>query len=126
MQSKVLFFLFALSFILSSCANPQQPESAIITGKIKGTGSQKITLKSGPIALIDSWIDRVAVGDSIMKTNEDGTFRIKVSLKEPDFFILSKGSQEVQFFLSPKDSLHIDFTSEEIFSGTDAKANIHL
>jgi acetyl esterase/lipase len=111
---------------LFSCTTNQKPNFAVITGKVDVNWSKTIKLKSGAITLTDSWIDRINIGDSIINLNDDGTFKIKLPLEKSNFYSLSHESNEIQLFLSPNDSLHIDFSSETLFSGTNEKLNNHL
>ncbi len=125
-NTKLLSLLCGLGFALTSCVNPQKTESALLTGKVTVNWSNTIKLSSGAVTLTDSWIDRLSPGDSIIELNPDGTFRIEIPLEKEDFLRLSHESNEVEYFLSPGDSLHIDLSSEEIFSGDKEALNKHL
>ncbi len=122
---KISLFL-GLSIALLSCNTKHKTDSAVITGKVNINWSKTMKLASGAVTLTDSWIDRLSVGDSIIDLNSDGTFNIKLSVDKPGFYSLSHQSNEVELFISPNDSLHIDFTSETPFSGTSATINDHL
>lgn len=126
MNTKIVYILLGLSIALFSCTNNQKIDSAVITGKVDINWSKKIKLKNGAISLVDPWINRVNIGDTIINLNVDGTFQIKLPIKKADFYTLSHESNEIQLFLSPNDSLHIDFNSETIFSGRGEKQNNHL
>ena len=126
MNNKLVYVLFTISIVLFSCSNNPKTNSAIITGKVNINWSKTIKLSNGAITLTDSWIDRINIGDSIINLNADGTFKIKLPIKKPDFYSLSHESNEIQLFLSPNDSLHIDFNSEIVFSGKGGKQNNHL
>ena len=126
MNTKIVYILLGLSIALFSCTNNQKIDSAVITGKVDINWSKKIKLKNGAISLIDPWINRVSIGDTIINLNVDGTFQIKLPIKKADFYTLSHESNEIQLFLSPNDSLNIDFNSKTIFSGRGEKQNNHL
>lgn len=100
--------------------------STVISGKVDVNWSSSVKLSNGAITLTDSWIDRLAPGDSKFEVDEEGKFRLEVQITEPDFYRIAHESNEVEFFISPGDSLYIDFNAEAIFSGTNGKINDHL
>ncbi len=126
MTTKALFILLSINFAFCSCTSKQKTDSAIITGKVDVNWSKTIKLRNGAVTLIDSWIDRLSIGDSIIDLNPDGTFRIELPLKESDFYTISHESNEIDLFISPKDSLYIDFNDEKMVSGKGAEHNNHL
>ncbi len=126
MNTKMLYIILALSIVLLSCETNQKTDTAIITGKVDINWSKTIKLRNGAVLLIDPWIDRLSIGDSIINLNDDGTFRIELPVEKPDFYTISHESNDVELFLSPNDSLHIDFNSETVFSGKGEKQNNHL
>lgn len=126
MNTKIQYIILGLSIALFSCTTDQQTKSAIITGKVDINWSKTIKLRSGAVTLTDSWISRLSVGDSIINLNDDGSFRIELPLEKPGFYALSHESNEIELFLSPNDSLNIDFNSETVFSGKGEKQNNHL
>ncbi len=126
MKTNSLFVLLALSISLFSCNTTQEPKTAIITGKVDINWSNTLTFRNGPVPLTDSWIDRIEIGDSIINLNDDGTFEIKVSLDTPDFYVLSHESNIVELFVSPEDSIAVDFNADTVFSGKGAAQNNHL
>ncbi len=126
MKTHLIYVLLGLSTALFSCTTQPKAETAIITGKVDVNWSNTMKLSNGAITLTDSWIDRLNVGDSIIDLQADGSFKIKLSLEKPDFYSLSHELSQVDIFLSPSDSLYIDFTSETLFSGTGAMINDHL
>ncbi|MDC8003415.1 alpha/beta hydrolase [Aureisphaera galaxeae] len=126
MNTKILYLLIGVCIALTSCTTQQEAEPAIITGKVNIYWSNTIKLASGPVTLTDSWIDRLSVGDSIIDLNEDGTFKIELLVDKPNFHSLSHETNSVELFLSPGDSLHVDFTSETLFSGIGGQLNNHM
>ena len=123
---KTLCLFIGLSTALLSCQTQAYTNSAIISGKVDVQWSNTIKLSNGAVSLVDPWIDRLNVGDSIIELAVDGTFKIKLQLDKPDFFTLSHQSNQVELFVSPNDSLYIDFNAETVVSGTGEKINTHL
>jgi len=127
MKNKLFYLLLGLNLVLLSYTNKQKTDlsipinknsfytvkqkvdTAIITGKVNINWSKTIKLKSGAISLIDSWTNRLALGDSLINLNDDGSFKIKLAITKSDFYRLSHENNEIQVFLSLNDSLHIDF-----------------
>ncbi|MEL7271402.1 MAG: alpha/beta hydrolase [Bacteroidota bacterium] len=120
--------LFAGLFLMGilQCAAQDTSHATVITGKVNIHWSNTLKLSSGPVTLTDAWIDRLNPGDSIIKLDDDGSFVISLSLQKPDFYRLSHESNEVELFLSPTDSIHIDFTAETMVTGSSAAVNQHL
>ena len=58
--------------------------------------------------------------------SENGEFAITIPLQQADFFTISHENKKLELFLSPTDSLHLDFTSKELITGTSAAINNHL
>ena len=122
MNTKVILLLLGLSsIVLFSCSTKQPIKPAILIGKVDVNWSKTIKLSNGAITLTDSWIDRLNVGDSIINLEADGSFKIKLPIEKPDFYTLSHEYNEVELFISPNDSLYIDFNSETVASGTSEK-----
>ena len=122
-----MLLVLVISFF--SCTDHKQdstPNVAIITGKVDVNWDDKIKLSNGAITLTDSWIDRLNLGDSIIQLEKDGTFKIELFIQKADFYILSHEANSIELFVSPNDSLYIDFNSENIVSGTSEKLNHHL
>lgn len=126
MSCKKIYILFACCIAFFSCTTEKAQETAIVTGKVNVRWSKNIKLTNGVVTLVDPWINRTNIGDTIIPLNEDGTFRIELSLDKPDFRSIAHETNEVQFFIAPNDSLHIDFTAENRFSGTVGTLNDHL
>lgn len=122
---KTLFLILGLSAAFS-CTNNHKTDTAVITGKVNINWSSTIKLSSGAVTLVDSWIDRLNLGDSIINLDNDGTFKIELPTDKPDFYTLTHESNKVELFISPNDSLHIDFNSEAVITGTSEKLNNHL
>ncbi len=126
MNTQITYLLFGLCLTLFSFTSKPKTDSAIITGKVDVNWSNTMKLSNGPISLIDPWIKRLSLGDSIINLEADGTFKIKLPIEKADFYILSHESNEVELFISPNDSLNIDFNSETVVSGKGEKINKHL
>ncbi|MEM9722815.1 MAG: alpha/beta hydrolase [Bacteroidota bacterium] len=126
MNTKILWIVLGLSLASFSCTAKQNTPSAVISGKVDINWSNTIKLSSGAVTLTDSWIDRLNVGDSVIKLDDDGAFHITLPIETPDFYTLSHESNVVELFISPNDSLHIDFNSEPVVSGTSEKLNQHV
>ena len=123
---KALCLLIGLSISLSACQAQSPTNFTIISGKVDVQWSNTIKLSNGAVSLVDPWIDRLNVGDEIIKLEPDGSFEIKLQLEKPDFYTLSHQSNQVELFVSPNDSLYIDFNSETVVTGTGEKVNTHL
>ncbi|MEM7186085.1 MAG: alpha/beta hydrolase [Bacteroidota bacterium] len=123
---KILPVILGLSLVLLSCNQQNETGTAVLTGQMNINWSNTATLSSGAVTLTDAWIDRLNPGDSIINLGEDGNFRIEIALQQPDFYTLSHENNSVELFLSPGDSLGIDFSSEAIVSGTSEAVNGHL
>lgn len=119
-------FLLGFGLVIVSATAQTKEHTTVITGKVEIQWSKNLKLSSGPVTLTDAWISRLNPGDSIIKLNEDGSFAIRLSLEKPEFYRISHQSNEVELFLSPKDSLHIDFNAETVVTGTSAAVNQHL
>lgn len=126
MNTRVLGILLVVSAGLFSYTTTPKKAVAILTGKVDVNWSHTLKLSNGAVTFIDPWIDRLGQGDSIIRLEDDGTFIIKLPIQQSDFYTLSHESNEVELFVSPNDSLHIDFTSETVVSGTSEKVNGHL
>jgi len=126
MNTKILYLLMGLFAPLFFFASTPQSNGAILTGKVNINWSKTIKLSSGAVTLTDSWIDRLNVGDTLIDLSADGSFRIQIPLEKADFYTLSHEGSEMELFLSPNDSLYIDFSAETPISGTSAQLNAHL
>lgn len=124
MNTKLFYLLSVLTFF--SCKTNQKTETAIISGKVNVNWSKTLKLSNGAVNFTDPWIDRLNIGDSIINLENDGTFKIMLPLKKSDFYTLSHESNEVDLYLSPNDSIYIDFNADTVVSGTSEKLNSHL
>jgi acetyl esterase/lipase len=122
-QSICLVALF--SFLFINCS-PKTPELATVTGKVSVNWSNKVNLRQGTISLAESWSGQKDHRDSFLPIQEDGTFAVAVPLNEPLLFSISHEQKQVEFILSPNDSLHINLTTDAVFSGTSALENNHI
>ena len=126
MYTKNWCLIIGIFITLISCKTNQNPDLAVITGKVNINWSNTIKLSNGARPLTDYWIDRHNAGDSIINLDENGSFRIILPMDNADFYILSHESNQVELFVSPNDSLHVDFNSETVISGKGEKINHHL
>jgi acetyl esterase/lipase len=126
MKIKIFSLILGLSLALFSCTSNSKPKTAIITGKATINWSNSLTFHDGPVPLTDSWVNRINIGDSIIKLNDDGTFKIELSIDKPNFYTLAHESNKEELFVSPNDSIHIDFDADTLHSGRGALHNNHL
>lgn len=122
--TSIFSLLIALSFL--SCESNNTTQSTIVTGKVKPTWSNTINLRNGTVSLAESWSNQTDHRDSIITLNDDGSFQVLLNLNKPKLYSLSHERNRVEFILTPGDSLHIDLTTDSIFSGSHSDQNRHL
>nr|WP_299345151.1 alpha/beta hydrolase [Allomuricauda sp.] len=126
MKKEIRCAFLALAVGVFSFAQNPSRDFAIITGKMDINWSKSIKLSTGPITLIDPWINRLSAGDTLVDLSKEGDFKIKLPILSPGFFSISHENNKVELFISPNDSLFINFSADQVVTGTSAAINNHL
>jgi acetyl esterase/lipase len=118
--------LACIAFLLLSCQFENPNQHTVVSGRVKVNWSETINLRQGSISLAESWANQTDHRDSIIPLNANGTFQVHLSLEEPTLYSLAYENYRVDLILSPGDSIHVNFTSDTLFSGSHAKLQKHM
>src|SRR5687768_3332051 len=98
---------------------------ALIPIFVIGQSKTKYAVLTGKTNII--WEREMKLGTHNIPLSENGVFNYKLPLSNADSYTLSHQNRKVELFISPGDSLNIDFTEQEIvIRGTAEKLNISL
>ena len=120
------FLCLSLTLCILSCQPETTSKPAIVVGKVDPKGASTVNLRHGTVSLAESWANQTDERDSIISLNDEGRLQVQLNLDKPQLYSFSHVRNKLEFILSPGDSVHIDLTSDTIFSGTNAAQNNHI
>ena len=126
MNTRNISLLFIFSFLFLSCNSKESLKETIVSGNVKVIWSKNVNLRHGTVSLAESWSNQTDHRDSIIALDDNGNFKVRLQLNKPVLYSLSHQRDNVEFILTPGDSIHIDMTRDTIFSGTHVLQNNHL
>lgn len=98
---------------------------ALIPNFVIGQSKTKYAVLTGKTNII--WEREMKLGTHNILLSENGAFNYKLPLSNAASYTLSHQNRKVELFISPGDSLNVDFTEQEIvIRGTAEKLNISL
>jgi acetyl esterase/lipase len=98
---------------------------ALIPNFVLAQSKSKYAILTGKTNII--WEREMKLGTHSIPLSENGVFNYKFPLTNAAFYALFHQNRKVDLFISPGDSLNIDYTAQEItISGTSEKLNIAL